>query len=423
MPTNIPHTCQCPTCLGKTGHPDKEYHRQVNAFLATLNRQQRRLYAAVESNRLGRGGDQVMAQVTGMCASTIRAGRRQLADQLKGKPPRKPIWRAGRPRTEKKHPGIIAALEAMLADEIAGDPMNGKIWVRSSLSRLAGQLREQGFSVDRKTVWRILKRLGLSLKFNAKRRKGFGYSTHPERDEQFKYIASKRKEFTDAGLPVISVDTKKKELIGDFRNPGRTWCRHAPEVNEHDFPSAAECRAVPFGVYDLAKNQGYVVVGVSHDTPEFAVKVISRWWREDGRAAYPRAKQLLILVDGGGTNGCRSKAWKFNLQQELCDGQGLIVTVCHYPRGCSKWNPIERRLFSQIGINWAGKPLRSLRIMLGYIRGATTTTGLRVKAYLDEDTYRKGQKASRDEMDRLNLKRHAVCPERNYTRRGESCHV
>jgi hypothetical protein len=288
-------------------------------------------------------------------------------------------------------------------------------WVRSSLSSLARQLTERGFPVDKKTVWRILRRLDYSLKFNAKRRKGFGYSTHPERDEQFKYIAAKRKEFAAADLPVISVDTKKKELIGDFKRPGRTWCRKAPEVNEHDFPSAAVCRAVPMGIYDLARNEGRIVVGVSNDTPEFAVKAVTTWWRDRGRVAYPGAAQVLILADGGGANGARSKGWKQHLQRALCDAEGLSVTVCHYPPGCSKWNPIERRLFSQISVNWAGKPLRSLDIMLGYIRSTTTTTGLKVEAELDEATYQKGEKFNKAEMERLSLKRHDICPSWNYT--------
>lgn len=415
MTDQVPHVCQCPACRAEADHPDKAYHRQVNAFLTTLSRQQRKLFAAVESSRHGRGGDVRASVITGLSEETVRSGRRQMADLVEGRPLKKPVWRAGRPRVEVKNPAIVDALEELLADDVAGDPMGGKRWVRSSLSRLASQLTERGFPVDKKTVWRVLRRLGFSLKFNAKRRKGFGYSTHPERDVQFQYIAAKRKEFAAAGLPVISVDTKKKELIGDFKRPGRTWCRLAPEVNEHDFPSAAVCRAVPMGVYDLVRNEGRVVVGVSNDTPEFAVKAIAGWWREHGRAAHAGAKQLLILADCGGANGARSKGWKQYLQRELCDKDGLSVTVCHYPTGCSKWNPIERRLFSQISINWAGKPLRSLDIMLGYIRGTTTTTGLKVEAELDEGTYRKGDKFDKEEMERLNLKPHDVCPFWNYT--------
>lgn len=188
-------------------------------------------------------------------------------------------------------------------------------------------------------------------------------------------------------------------------------------MDEHDFPSSAECRAVPFGIYDVKNNKGHVTVGVSHDTPEFAVTAIIKWWQERGRTAYPGANELLILADGGGTNGCRSKAWKLYVQEQLCDKLGLIVTVCHYPTGCSKWNPIEHRLFSYISMNWSGKPLRSLNIMLGYIRGTTTRTGLTVEAALDEGVYRRGQKVTREQMDVLNLQRHEVCPQWNYTLR------
>jgi hypothetical protein len=320
----------------------------------------------------------------------------------------------GRPRTEEKHPAITAALENMLSDEVAGSPEGEQTWVRSSVAKLAKRLREQGFQVEHNAVWALLKRMGFSLRTAVRRRRGVTRDPD-QRDEQFRYIASQRKAFSEAGIPVISVDTKKKELIGNFRNPGRAWCRKPPEVNEHDYASQAECLAVPFGVYDTTRNKGYVVVGMSHNTPAFAVTSIARWWDEDGRAAYPGAKEVLILADGGGGNGSRARAWKLNLQEKLCDRFGLTVTVCHYPPGCSKWNPVEHRLFSQISRNWEGKPLKTLGIMLGYIRGTTTKTGLTVKARLDEGTYKKGQKVTREELEKLNLKAHAVCSGLNYT--------
>jgi hypothetical protein len=228
-------------------------------------------------------------------------------------------------------------------------------------------------------------------------------------------MKSQRKAFREAGLPMISVDTKKKELIGNFRNKGRAWCRKAPEVDEYDFASQAECIATPYGVYDMTRNTGYVVVGLSHNTPEFAVSTIARWWQEEGRVTHVGMNQLLIFADGGGGNGSRARAWKYNIQTKLCDPFHLTVTVCHYPPGCSKWNPIEYRLFSQISKNWEGKPLRTLSIMLGYIRGTTTKTGLTVKAYLDEGIYRKGQKVSREESENLNLERHGTLADWNYT--------
>jgi transposase len=318
----------------------------------------------------------------------------------------------GRKLTEDCYPGIIGELERLLEDEIAGDPMTRTKWVRSSTKKLRDGLRALGYQVSHKTVWRLLKKMGFSLKYNKKRRVG---AQSPERDEQFQYIAAQRKAFREAGLPIISVDTKKKELIGEFRNHGRAWCRKPHEVNDHDFTSMAECRAIPFGIYDVLRNEGCVTVGISNDTSEFAVNAIARWWEQRGRLVYLEADKVLILADCGGTNGCRSRAWKLNLQAKLCDEFNLTVIVCHYPPGCSKWNPVERRLFSQISVNWEGRPLRTMSIMLGYIRGTATTTGLKVEAHLDESTYRKGRQVSREELDRLNLRRHEVCPEWNYT--------
>jgi hypothetical protein len=276
-----------------------------------------------------------------------------------------------------------------------------------------------GFSVSHNTVWRLLDRIGYSMKTHVRNRRGVTRDPK-QRDEQFLYMGTLRRAFLQEGWPVISVDTKKKELIGNFRNKGRSWCRDALEVNEYDFPSLAECLAVPYGVYDLKQNAGYVVVGMSHNTPEFAVSSICKWWQDEGRSAYVGTNQLLILADGGGGNGSRSRAWKWNLQEMLCNRYGLTVTVCHYPPGCSKWNPVEYRLFSEISKNWEGKPLRTLGIMLGYIRGTTTTTGLRVKAILDEGIYSKGQKVTWQDVDKLNIEPHSVCPDWNYTiRRAE----
>jgi hypothetical protein len=351
----------------------------------------------------------------GLCVQTVAYGRRQLADLLEGKSlEREPHPVGGRPRTEEKVPAITAALEEMLNDEVAGDPMTEQRWMRSSVRSLAQRLREKGFRVSHGTVWAMLKRMGYSMKTGVKKRRGITRDP-TARDEQFRYIASQRAEFAAAGLPVISVDTKKKELIGNFRNKGRAWCRRPPEVNEYDFSSGAECLAVPFGIYDVARNAGYVVVGMSHNTPEFAVTAVARWWQEEGRAAHPGAGRLLVLADGGPSNGSRSSAWKVYLQEKVCNRFGLAVTVCHYPPGCSKWNPIEYKLFSQISRNWEGKPLRSLSIMLGYIRGTTTAKGLTVKAVLDEGIYRKGRKPTQEEVEKLCLARHQVYPSWNYT--------
>jgi hypothetical protein len=255
--------------------------------------------------------------------------------------------------------------------------------------------------------------MGFSLRGNAKDKEAG--SDHEDRDKQFNYIEHKKQEYLEARLPVISVDTKKKELIGEFKNNGQAWCREAQEVNVHDFRSLALARAVPYGVYDLVNNVGYVYVGRSSDTAEFAVEVIGRWWEEEGKAQYPGAGKLLILADAGGSNGYRVRAWKKGLQEELSDRLGLEVTVCHYPSGCSKYNPIEHRLFSQISINWAGKVLATVETMLGYIGATTTKTGLKVKAFLQEGIYDKGHRVSDEEMNKLNVEHHTVCPNWNYT--------
>jgi transposase len=416
MPVSRPDQCRCQRCLQGIGHPDGNHHRELMAFLGTLNREQRRLYAAVEANRIGRRGARSVSEITGLSANTIAFGRRQLAELLaEGRLPkreRKPV--KGRPRKEEEDPAIRAALEEMLSDEVAGNPEGEERWVRSSCRKLADRLKEKGFSLSHNTVWRTLKRMGFSMKTHVRNRRGVT-SDPKQRDEQFLYMRTPRRAFLEAGWPVISVDTKNKVLVGNFRNKGQSWCREAQEVNEYDFASLAEGLAVPYGIYDLKRNAGYVVVGMSHNTPEFAVSSICRWWQEEGRSTYDGAKQLLIFADGGGSNGSRSRAWKWNLQEMLCNRFGLIVTVCHYPPGCSKWNPVEYRLFSQISKNWEGKALKSLAIMLGYIRGTTTRTGLTVKAVLDEGIYPKGQKVSWKDVDALNLTPHEVCPEWNYT--------
>jgi len=326
--------------------------------------------------------------------------------------PREGALPRGRPRVATKRPGITAALARLPAGDVAGDPVTEKRRARVTLTRLSERLREPGYQAVEKTVRRLLAPLRFSMKANRQRQVR---SRCPERDEQFRDGAAPKRAFAARGLPVISVGTNKKELIGPFRNHGKVWCREAEEVDEHDFPSAAECLAVPFGVYDVTRNIGCVTVGVSHNTPEFAANAIARWWEVDGLDAYPGVTRLLVLADGGGGNGNRCRAWKLNLQKKLCNRFGLEVTVCHYPPGCSKWNPVEHRLFSEISKNWAGKPLRTLEIMLGYIRGTTTMTGLTVRAHLDESTYRKGQKITMEDMKKVNLTPHSVHPHRNYT--------
>jgi len=289
--------------------------------------------------------------------------------------------------------------------------MSGRKWVRSSLRRLSQALGQDGYQVGRMTVRRLLKKQDYSLKANRKEHTG---PPHPDRDRQFRYIQRVKRLFLAAGHPVISVDTKKKELIGNFKNPGRAWCRQAEEVNVHDFRHDAVGRAAPYGIYDLRHNEGYVVVGTSADTSEFAVDAICLWWEDEDRPTFPDESKLLILSDAGGSDGYRFRLWKKQLQEQLADRLGIEVMVCHYPTGASKWNPIEHRLFSYISLNWAGKPLRSFETMLSYIRGTTTEAGLKVKAFLLDQAYKTGIKVSNTETKALNLQRRTVCPNWNY---------
>ena len=290
--------------------------------------------------------------------------------------------------------------------------MSGQKWQRSSLRQLADELAQVGYWVSHTTVGRMLREMDYSLKANVKRLAG---AAHPDRERQFAYLNSQKQAFLAAGLPVISVDTKKKELIGNFKNHGQVWCQEATAVNDHDFEQDALGKAVPYGIYDLQHNRGYVYVGKSADTPQFAVEMIARWWTTEGKDLYPNANKLLILADAGGSNGCRPRLWKQKLQELLADCIGLEVTVCHYPTGSSKWNPIEHRLFGPISINWAGKPLRTFEFMLACIRGTLTTTGLQVNAFLVEAVYQKGIQVTKATMETLSLEMHAVCPRWNYT--------
>jgi hypothetical protein len=304
-------------------------------------------------------------------------------------------------------------LQELVEGETAGDPMSEQKWVRSSLRELSLRLGQAGHPVSRSTVGRLLDKLGYALHVNAK--KVEASAAHADRGEQFEYIAAQRAAFGAAGLPIISVDTKKKELVGNFKNGGRAWSKEAEAVYVHDFPQDGLGRAVPYGIYDVTRNSGTIYVGSSGDTPEFAVDAITRWWEREGRTAFPGAAHLLILADGGGSNGWQPRAWKQQLQAQLSDQLGLTVTVCHYPTGCSKWNPTRHRLFSHISLNWAGKPLRTWETMLAYIRGTKTVTGLEVRAFLQDGVYKTGQSVSDAEMKALNLERHTVCPNWNYT--------
>jgi hypothetical protein len=284
-------------------------------------------------------------------------------------------------------------------------------FVRPSLQTLGAELGTLGFSACPTTVARLLRSQAYSPRINAKR---FTGPDHPDRDRQFQNIQEWIDIFKELGLPIISVDGKKKELIGNFKNPGAVWCDEPEEVNVYDFLTDAECRATPYGIYDLLSGRGHICVGTSSDTAAFAVEAIGSWWARYGCKRYRGADELLILADGGGSNGYRPRLWKTSLQERIADRYGLHVTVCHYPTGASKWNPVEHRLFGPVSINWAGQPLRSLDILLGWVRG-TEVGGVGVTASLDRATYPTKVRVSKKEMGRLDLERHEVCPAWNYT--------
>jgi hypothetical protein len=379
----------------------------------TLNERQRRLWAASEARALGYGGVSLVAKATGVSRRAIRAALTELAtaDALPAGKVRRPG--AGRKPLIRVQHGLTAALEALVEPTCRGDPESHLRWTRKGVRVLADQLRKQGFRIGRQKVSELLHTLGYSLQSNRKNREG---GRHPDRNAQFEYIAARVEDFRARGQPVISVDTKKKELVGDFKNAGREWRPkgHPEEVRTHDFIDEVLGKAIPYGVYDLAANAAWVSVGNDHDTSEFAVETIRRWWLNMGRPRYPRATELLITADGGGSNSGRCRLWKVALQC-LADSSGLSIGVCHYPPGTSKWNKIEHRLFGQITINWRGKPLTSLMVIVGLIAGTQTRTGLVVRAALDEGLYPIGMKVTDEQLQAVNLHRAEFHGEWNYT--------
>jgi Rhodopirellula transposase DDE domain len=307
----------------------------------------------------------------------------------------------------------LSVLQQLLREDTAGDPMAQRgLWTAKRLEQISQELSALGLWACPNTVRSLLQKLGYALHAN---RKSISGSRSPNRDKQFLYIKAQRKEFALKGHPIISVDTKKKELVGNFKNQGRVWSQKAMEVNDHDFRSQAEGMAIPRGLYDTQANRGFVVVGKDHDTAEFAVQAIVHWWRTQGRQRYGRSSDLLILADGGGSNGARCRLWKYALQERLVDPYQLTVTVCHYPPGASKWNPIEHRLFSEISKQWAGQPLKDYPTVVRLIAQTRTKTGLTVKCSLDTNRYASGIKVSNQQMKQLNLHKHALLPEWNYT--------
>ncbi len=391
---------------------------KYNSLRLVLDERARRLWAAAEARAIGRGGIARVSEATGLSRMTIRAGLRQLdlpvtptdrgaADERLRRPG------GGRKPLVDHDTELLRDLETLVDPVTRGDPMSPLRWTCKSAAKLATELQAEGHAVSERTVNRLLHDLGYSLQANRKTIEGKG---HPDRDAQFQHINRRVKAFQRQGQPVVSVDAKKKELVGQFRNGGREWQPEGqPEpVEVYDFAKKDLGKALPYGVYDQTANTGWVSVGIDHDTAEFAVETLRRWWRNMGGQVYPAAKRLLITADGGGSNGTRCRLWKVELQQ-LADETGLRISVCHFPPGTSKWNKIEHRMFCHITENWRGRPLVSREVAVNLIGHTTTKMGLAIRSELDEGSYPTGRAVSKEQMESLCIRRDKFHGEWNYT--------
>lgn len=378
-----------------------------------LTERSRRLWAATEARALGHGGIALVEHATGVSRSTIQRGLRELEAGEILDVSRERRAGGGRKPAREKDPTLLADLDALVEPLASGDPQSPLRWTAKSVRALSDALSAMGHEVSHTTVADLLHELGYSLQANQKSREG---TQHPDRDAQFHYINDQVRRFHRKGQPTISVDTKKKELIGDFKNAGKEWRPVGdPEtVRVHDFLIPAEGKAIPYGVYDLQRNEGWVSVGIDHDTGSFAVNSIRRWWKLMGRPAYPGATDLLITADAGGSNGSRLRLWKWELQK-FANRTGLTIAVCHFPPGTSKWNKIEHRLFSHIAMNWRGKPLVSLATVVSLIASTRTDTGLRIRVEIDRGHYPGGVSITAAQMAKIRLERHRFHGDWNYT--------
>jgi transposase len=385
---------------------------KFGAILPHLNERQRRLLLAAEAVSLGHGGITLVARAAGVRAATVSLG---VAELKSGETPLGRVRRpgAGRKRAADADPGLCPALLALVEPDMRGDPMSPLRWTTKSTRNLAAELTAQGHRVSADTVADLLREQGFSLQSNVKTLEG---KQNPDRDAQFRYINDQVKAYLTTGEPVVSVDTKKKELVGEYKNSGREWhpTGQPVEVGTHDFPDKELGKAVPYGIYDLAANSGWVNVGTDHDTAAFAVQSLRRWWNGTGRTDYPDATRLLITADAGGSNGYRTRAWKTELAT-LAAQTGLAITVCHFPPGTSKWNTIEHRLFCHITMNWRGRPLTSHEVIVNTIAATTTRTGLTVHSELDTGSYPTGISISDEQMANLPIVHHDWHGDWNYT--------
>jgi transposase len=377
-----------------------------------LDERGRRRWAAIEARSLGRGGIAAVAEATGLSDRTIRTGLRELESEVQLDSGRQRREGGGRKRRSEEQPNLVKALNRLVDPVTRGEPTSPLRYTCKSTTTLATELRNQGFQVSPSTVGRLLKELGYSLQSNRKTREG---KQHPDRNAQFEHINRRVRARQRRGEPAVSVDTKKKEPLGTLKNPGQSYQPKGKpiEVDTHDFPDPKRGKAVPYGVYDLAQNKAGVSVGISHDTAQFAVAAIRRWWRKLGRKRYHKAKRLLITADSGGSNGPRNRLWKLELQK-FADETGMIIEVSHFPPGTSKWNKIEHRLFCHITRNWQGQPLETFEIVVQLIGNTTTSEGLEVHAWLDESEYEKGIKVTEQELSECDIRRNRFHGDWNY---------
>lgn len=392
----------------------EKVRRKFERLSGVLDERGRRVWAAVEAEALGYGGQSIVAKATGLSRVTLHREVGEISeDAPSGHQVRVRKVGGGRKKLTQQGPGLLSALEALVEPTTRGDPESPLRWTCRSTRQLAAALTGQGYPVSHQTVASLLDELGYSLQGNQKTKEG---SIHPDRDAQFKFIHGRVEDFQHRGQPVVSVDTKKKELVGDFKNGGREWRpKGDPEqVRVYDFVDKTLGKANPYGVYDPTANVGWVSVGVDHDTAEFAVETLRRWWEKMGRSRYPAATELLVTADGGGSNGSRVRLWKVALQR-FADQTGMSISVCHFPPGTSKWNKIEHRMFSHISMNWRGKPLFSHEVVVNLIASTTTRAGLKIEAEIDTNTYPKGIQVTDEELEKIKIQRADFHGEWNYT--------
>lgn len=390
----------------------KQVQQRHDLIAVHLSEKDKRLWAASEANTIGRGGDTIVCEATGISRVTIGKGKKELSGKPEGTSKRIRKTGGGRKRLMDKNPALMKDLDMLIDPITRGDPESPLRWTCKSTYKLSEALRKKGHKVSQKTVYLMLQELGYSMQANRKIKEG---DQNPDRDAQFNFIYNRVKDFQENGQPVISVDAKKKENVGQYKNTGMEWepAGQPIGVNTYDFPDKEKGKACPYGIYDLTRNEGWVSVGISRDTAQFAVESIRRWWNEMGCFRYPHATRLLITADGGGSNGYRVRLWKSEIQS-LVNELGISISICHFPPGTSKWNKIEHQMFSFMSKNWRGRPLDSLGTIVNLISNTTTQKGLKIEAEIDDTQYEKGLKVGDNEMAMLNIERANFHGEWNY---------